>query len=56
MNGGCLDWGTRTTKVLRSKVCPPTLGTRVPTVRTPNWSRPVGVHPAKPCLTVLPYP
>ena len=27
-------------KVMKGKVCPPSLGTRVPTVRTPNWSRP----------------
>ena len=28
------------------KVWGPSLGTRVPTVRTPDWSRPVGFQPS----------
>ena len=27
-------------------MCPPSLGTGVPTVRTPDWSRPMGFYPS----------
>ena len=53
MNDGFLDHKGMVSKVLRSKVCPPSLGTSVPTVRTRNWSTTIGFYPAKPCLTVL---
>ena len=36
-------------KVLRDKVCPPFLGTSMPMVRTPNWSRLMGLDPAWRC-------
>ena len=55
-NGGFLNQGGMTSKVMRDKVCPPSLGTSVPTVRTPHWSRPIGFYTAKPYLAVLPYP
>ena len=31
------------------KVSPPSLGTTVPTGRTPNWSRPMGFYPSWRC-------
>ena len=34
-------------------MCLPSLGTSVPTVRTPDWSRPMGLYPS---LQGLPYP
>ena len=34
-------------------MCLPSLGTGEPTVRTPDWSRPMGVYPS---LQGLPYP
>ena len=37
-----------TSKVLCSKVCPASLGTSVPTVRTPDWCRPMGFYPSLP--------
>ena len=55
-NGGFLEEGETAREVMRDKVCPPSLGTSVPTVWTPEWSRAMGFHPAKPCLAVLPYP
>ena len=42
-----------TSKVLGSKVYPPSLETHVPTVRTPEWSRPMAFYPS---LHGLPYP
>ena len=48
MNGGLLHQGGMT-----SKVCLPSLGTSEPTVRTPDWSRPMGFYPS---LQGLPYP
>ena len=33
---------------MTSKVCLPSLGTSVPTVRTPDWSRPMGFYPSLP--------
>ena len=35
-----------TSKVLWSKVCQPSLGTSVPTVRTPDRSRPMAFYPS----------
>ena len=35
-----------TSKVFGGKVCPSSLGTSVPTVRTPDWSRPMGFYPS----------
>ena len=46
---GFLDQGGTTTKVMRDRLCPPSLETRVPTVQTPNWSRPTGFYPAWRC-------
>ena len=37
-NCGFLDQGAMASKVMRDKVCPPSLGTSVSTVRTPSWS------------------
>ena len=34
-------------------MCPPSLRTSMPTVRTPEWSRPMGFYPS---LQGLPYP
>ena len=57
MSGSFLDQGEKTSKVILDKVCQPSLGTSVPTVRTPNWSRPMGFYPpAIRCMAVLPYP
>ena len=39
-SGGFLLQGGTTSKVLSGKVCPPFLGTSVPTVRTPDWLYP----------------
>ena len=49
MSSGFLDQGGMTSKVLRSEVCPPSLGTSVLTLRTPNWCRPVGFYPSRRC-------
>ena len=43
-SGGFLDQGGMASKVLKDKVCPPSLGTSVPTVGSPNWSRPIGQY------------
>ena len=37
-----------TSKVLSGKVCPPSLGTSAPTVRTLDWSRPMGFYRSLP--------
>ena len=52
-NGGLLQQGGMTSKVLGGKVCLPSLGTSEPTVRTPDWSRPMGLYPS---LEGLIYP
>ena len=52
-NGGLLHHGEMTSKVLSGKVCLHSLGTSEPTVRTPDWSRPMGFYPS---LQGLPYP
>ena len=49
-NGGFLDQGGMASKVMKDKVCPPSLGTSVPTIRSPNWSGPMGFYRAQPCL------
>ena len=51
-NGGFLNQGGMASKVIRDKVCRAPLGTSVPAVRTPNWSRPMGLYLAKLCLSV----
>ena len=43
-SGGFLHQGGMAGKVLKDKVCPPSLGTSVLTVRTRNWSRPMGFY------------
>ena len=45
-SSGFLHQGGMASKVLKDKVCPPSLATRVPTVGTPNWSRPMGFYPS----------
>ena len=42
-----------TSKVLCSKGWPPSLGKSVPTVKTPDWFKPMGLYPS---LQGLPYP
>ena len=42
-----------TSKVISGNVCFPSFGTSKPTVRTPDWSRPMGFYPS---LQGLPYP
>ena len=56
MNVGFLDQQEIVSKVLRSQVCSPSLRTQLPTVRTRNVSRSLGLYPAKTCWKVLPYP
>ena len=50
-----LDQGRMASKELRDTVCPPSLGTSLPIVRTLKWSRPMEHYRANSCLAVLPY-